>query len=929
MSVLQLSALPQAPPTRGPCLGPGRSVPALVLIWIVIAGAILAGSVLLTLNLRARDLANAADNLSTEALMLSVHLENAFSILEAVQEGILEQFHGEEIGTENQFAAAASGPAMHRTLLARIAAVPFVGGIALIERRGILVNSTFYWPTPFHDLSDRTYFSVLSASGMNQRYVTQPTRNQANGQWTIFVGRRIEGINGIFLGILLGEINFDFFRSFFAEVAPRPDAIVSMMDLNGVVLVRHPGVDGIVGTSPPTGALQLLQAGLDHGTTRSVSPVDGKDRLVAIHRVSQYPLVVSISRTVDAVLETWRAQLRYTVLVAGLLEIALAGIMLLGLHQVKGRQRLSALEASLVRAEMERALAEESDRNERALATEYARFNVAVNALNQGLCMFDQRNRLIISNPRFARILALPPAVLTSGTPLSTMVKAAAKAGSVSIADMRGLRAMLPLAPDAPPTESSSVLWDLADGRTLSVSLTRMPDQDCLVTFTDVTERRRTEAQIVHMARHDGLTGLANRMLFNERLSIAVNLAARGTPHSVLCLDLDHFKSVNDTLGHPVGDALLQAVTARLRRCCRDIDLIARLGGDEFAIIMPLSRSVQEAGVLAERLITELCLPFDLLGHQVAIGCSIGIGFTPGDSTDADTLLKCADLALYRAKTDGRNCFRFFEPAMDAALQTRQALELALRQAFLNKEFALYYQPLIDTKSDCVSVFEALLRWHRPDGSYVGPDQFIPVAEDMGLITPLGGWVLETACREAVSWPSHIAVAVNISPAQFRSRGFIDTVRAALDDSGLPAHRLELEITEGLLLHDVTETLATLFELRELGIRVSMDDFGTGYSSLSYLLKFPFDKVKLDRSFMTDLGNGGHRDVIVTAVTAMCDALGMQTVGEGVETQAQLSFLKDRNCAEVQGFLFSRAVPADRIPELLAQLERQQLSLVE
>jgi predicted signal transduction protein with EAL and GGDEF domain len=344
---------------------------------------------------------------------------------------------------------------------------------------------------------------------------------------------------------------------------------------------------------------------------------------------------------------------------------------------------------------------------------------------------------------------------------------------------------------------------------------------------------------------------------------------------------------------------------------------------------MPLSRTSQEAGALAERLITELCLPFDLLGHQIVIGCSIGIGFTPGDSTDADTLLKCADLALYRAKTDGRNCFRFFEPAMDAALQNRQALESAVRQAFLNKEFALYYQPLIDTKSDCVSVFEALLRWHRPDGSYVGPDQFIPVAEEMGLIIPLGRWVLETACRQAVSWPSHIAVAVNISPAQFRSRNFIDTIRGALDESGLPAHRLELEITEGLLLHDVTETLATLYELRQLGIRVSMDDFGTGYSSLSYLLKFPFDKVKLDRSFMTDLGNGGHRDVIVTAVTAMCDALGMQTVGEGVETQAQLSFLKDRNCGEVQGFLFSRAVPADRIPALLAQLERQQLSLVE
>jgi len=689
VSGLQSSALPQTSATRGPW----RSVPALVLIWTAIASAIVLGSVLLTLNLRARDLNNATDNLATDALMLSAHLENAFTMLEAVQEGILEQLHGEGIGTENQFVAAASGLPMHRTLLARIAAIPYVGGITIVERRGILVNSTYYWPMPFRDLSDREYFSVLSAGDLNQRYVTKPLQNRANGQWTVYVGRRIEGINGIFLGILLGEINFDHFRRFFAEAAPQPDAVVSMFDLNGVLLVRQPAVTGIVGTSPPTGAFQLLQNGSDHGTLRSVSPIDGKDRVAAVHRLAHYPMVVSMSRAVDAVLETWRAQVRYIIVIASLLEIALAGIMLLGLRHMKGRQHLAELEASLVRAEMERALAEESDRNERALAAEYARFNVAVNAMNQGLCVFDQGDRLIISNPRFAKIFALPPEGLASGTPLSVLVRRAVMARSVSLADIRDLRTVMSLTLDAPSTENSPVLWDISDGRTLSVRLNRMPDQGRLVTFTDVTERRRTEAQIVHMARHDGLTGLANRMLFNERLSIAVNLAARGTPHSVLCLDLDHFKTVNDTLGHPVGDALLQAVTARLRRCCRDIDLIARLGGDEFAIIMPLSRNTQEAGVLAERLIGELCLPFDLLGHQIVIGCSIGIAFTPVDSTDADTLLKCADLALYRAKADGRNCFRFFEPAMDAALQKRQALESELRQAFLNKEFALTGQP--------------------------------------------------------------------------------------------------------------------------------------------------------------------------------------------------------------------------------------------
>jgi diguanylate cyclase (GGDEF)-like protein len=902
-------------------------VSALALIWITIASAIVLGAVVLAVNLRARDLNNATDNLATDALMLSAHLENAFTMLEAVQEGILEQLHGEGIGTENQFVATASSLPMHRTLLARIAALPYVGGITLIERRGILVNSTYYWPMPFRDLSDREYFHILSKSELNQRYVTKPLQNRANGQWTIYVARRVEGVNGIFLGILLGEINFDHFRGFFSQVAPQPDAVVSMFDLDGVMLVRHPAVTGTIGTSPPTGARQLLQNGSDHGTLRSVSPIDGQDRVAAVHRLPHYPMVVSMSRRVDAVLETWRAQVRYIVVVAAVLEAALAGIMLLGLRQMKGRQRLADLEASLVRAEMERALAEESDRNERALATEYARFNVAVNAMNQGLCMFDRNHRLIVSNPHFAKLFALPPDVLVSGSPLSSIVRRAVRLRSVSLADIRRLKSAVTPAPDGPSAVTMPIMWDIADGRSLSVNQNRMPDQGWLMTFSDATERRRTEAQIAHMARHDGLTGLANRLLFNERLSDAVKLAARGTPHALMCLDLDHFKTVNDTLGHPVGDALLQAVTARLRRCCREVDLIARLGGDEFAIIMPQASSAQEAAPLAERLIAELSLPFDLMGHQAVIGSSIGIAFTPGDGSDAETLLKCADLALYKAKADGRNCFRFFEPAMDAALHQRQTLESDMRQAFACREFLVFYQPLIDTKSESVRGFEALLRWPRSDGTFVGPDQFIPVAEEMGLIVPLGGWVLETACQEAMSWPSHIAVAVNISPAQFRSRTFIETVRGALEESGLSPDRLELEITEGLLLHDVAETVATLHQLRDLGLRVSMDDFGTGYSSLSYLLKFPFDKVKLDRSFMTDLGNGGHRDVIVTAVTAMCDALGMQTVGEGVETQAQLSFLKEHNCAEVQGFLFSRAVPASQIPGLLEALDH--LSLVE
>ncbi|HET6607854.1 MAG TPA: EAL domain-containing protein [Rhodopila sp.] len=901
---------PQPDPPRRMSL---RSVPVLTSIWVGLAFCIALGAAMLVRHLHDRDMADCTEDLSSYALMLSAHMESSFTILEAMQDGILEQLRGEDVSTEPRFLEVTATAVMHRSLATRVSSIPYIGGVTLIDRRGILVNSTYYWPMPYRDLSDRAYFRILSTSKLD-RYVTEPLQNRANGQWTVYVARRISAPDGEFLGILLGEINFPHFRSFFAEVAPQPDVVVSMFHLDGTMLVRQPQVAGVIGTAPTTGAFRLLAQGLDQGTLRNVSPVDGVDRLIAVHRLPHYPMMISISRSVGAVLHQWVEQRRYIFGIGLLLEAALAATMLLLMRHIKHGQRLAELEGSLVKAQIDKAL-----------AAEYARFNVAVNAMTQGLCMLDGDRRLIISNPRFAKIFALPPAALTSGTSLPAIMRQAIKSRAVTLRDMRLLEKALTR--EARPKLPLLTMWDVEDGRSLSVSLDRMPDKGWLITFADVTERRRTEAQIAHMARHDGLTGLANRLQFHERLAIAVALATRGTPHGVLCLDLDHFKTVNDTLGHPTGDALLQAVTTRLKRCCRETDVIARLGGDEFAIILPLMQDVREAGSLAERLIRELSLPFDLTGHQVVIGCSIGIAFTPHDAADTDTLLKCADLALYRAKADGRNCFRFFESTMDAALQRRRSLESDLRRALANEEFEVFYQPLIETQSGHVSAFEALLRWHRPDDVAIGPSEFIPVAEEMGLILPLGKWTLETACREAVTWPRHIAVAVNISPAQFRSRNFVAMVRDILEKCGLAPHRLELEITEGLLLHDVTETVSTLYQLRALGIRVSMDDFGTGYSSLSYLLKFPFDKVKLDRSFVTDLGNGGQRDVIIEAVTAMCQALGMQTAGEGVETEGQLAFLRAHNCTEVQGFLFSRAIPAHQIPALLADLDPQTLAL--
>ena len=438
--------------------------------------------------------------------------------------------------------------------------------------------------------------------------------------------------------------------------------------------------------------------------------------------------------------------------------------------------------------------------------------------------------------------------------------------------------------------------------------------------------RQKLEAQLTHMAHHDGLTALPNRVLFRQEMERELARARGGEAVAVLCIDLDHFKRVNDTLGHAAGDALLQGAADRLRACVRETDIVARLGGDEFAIVQVQAEQPRAATVLAERLIAELSRPFDIDGHQVVVGASVGIALAPSDGTDADQLMKSADMALYRAKADGRGVLRYFESEMDAKMQARRALELDLRKALAEHEFELFYQPIVDLQSNRVSGFEALLRWNHPTQGLISPADFIPIAEDMGLITPLGEWVLRQACREAAGWPERVKVAVNLSPAQFKSKALALVVTTALADSGLAPDRLELEITESVLLQDNDTVRGILHQMRALGVRISMDDFGTGYSSLSYLRSFPFDKIKIDQSFVRDMGQHDDSIAIVRAVAGLGRNLGMSTTAEGVETNEQLGRLREEGCTEVQGYLFSRPLPASEVPRLLAQIQLQMRS---
>ena len=454
-----------------------------------------------------------------------------------------------------------------------------------------------------------------------------------------------------------------------------------------------------------------------------------------------------------------------------------------------------------------------------------------------------------------------------------------------------------------------------------SVDIMRLQRRDELGAIVDSLQSFQDNvARVAFLAHHDALTGLPNRILFNDRLQSALAQLDRNQHFAVLCLDLDRFKAVNDTLGHPVGDLLLRTVADRICACVRHGDTVARLGGDEFAVVGLNLGSDPDAAEIAERIIKSLNEPFSLDGYVVSIGCSIGIATAPRHGTFADKLLKNADTALYRAKTEGRNIFRFFELGMDLQLQLRRELEIDMRRAIAAREFELHYQPLITVATMKISGFEALMRWRHAERGMISPGDFIPVAEETGLIVPLGEFALMQACQDAMQWPDSVGVSVNLSPMQFKDANLLQAVLRALEISRLPPRRLELEITESVLLHHSDVTLALLRDLRGRGVRIAMDDFGTGYSSLSYLSSFPFDKIKIDQSFVRDLTTSESSVAIVRAVTGLSGSLGVTTTAEGVETDQQFKLLVAEGCTEVQGYLFGRPTPASQVPFTLAEL---------
>jgi diguanylate cyclase (GGDEF)-like protein len=550
-----------------------------------------------------------------------------------------------------------------------------------------------------------------------------------------------------------------------------------------------------------------------------------------------------------------------------------------------------------------------------------AQLDAALSNMAQGLAMFDAELRLVIANARYAEMYGLDAEQVKAGTSLQQIVEhrfAKGHYGAKTIDEV-----LDPVLVRAAGREASHHVSELSDGRFIAVSVQPMANGGKVATHHDVTDQRRSEAKIAHMASHDALTGLPNRVLLNERLELAVARARRGEIVAIHLFDLDLFKNVNDTFGHAAGDKLLKTVADRLRALVRDTDTIARTGGDEFAIVQLDLEQAADATMLAERIIEGIGEPYEIDGHQVVVGTSVGIAVGPTDGVDSDQLMRNADLAMYRAKSEGRGTYRFFEPGMDEHVKARRAMETDMRKALVEGQFELYYQPVLNLERNEITGCEALIRWRHPEKGTISPGDFIPLAEANGFIVPLGEWVIRQACLTAGTWPGHIRVAVNLSPAQFKSPGIVQVVVGALAASCLSPQRLELEITETVLLDNSATTLAILHQLRGLGVRVAMDDFGTGYSSLSYLQSFPFDKIKIDRSFIKGIAEGLGSLNIVRAVSALAKGLGMTTTAEGVETKEQLDTIRSEGCTEMQGFFFSRPLPTHEIERLFLSDRRE------
>jgi diguanylate cyclase (GGDEF)-like protein len=822
------------------------------------------------------------------AAILAGQFSRSLNSIDAVLLEMRGMSKGLDIATPDKVRAIYGTREMYDILRAHLATLPHIFNIVITDENGQLVVSTAAWPTPDINVADRDYFKTARQRLDGRLSTSVPIRNRIDGNQTIVFARRLETPTGAFAGVIFASVNSNYFEAIYGSTHTIESLIFNLIREDGTILFRHPDRVGFAGKRLSQEA--TWQDSLNRGTQsfRILAKSDNLYRYVSVRPVPEHPLFVNISVAENTVLAGW---LRSSAIIGlGSAALLLCSIYLL-IAITRQVRFLSKSEASLLRTSQQ--------------------LDAALNNMAHGISMFDKQQRLVVCNKQYAALYNLSADQVEPGTPARAILEARVAAGASPAPRSYTADRIKQMSAG----KNYSIIDYLRDGRVIAINHQRMSDGGWVAVHHDITAQKRVEAELAHMARYDALTGLANRALFLEKINESLaRTANRDEPFSVLMLDLDRFKAVNDSLGHAIGDSLLKAVGDRLRRLVRDLDIVARLGGDEFAIIqMADTNQRDQATVLANRILSAITEPYDIDGRKIVIGTSIGITLAPQDADNADALVRHADLALYKAKSEGRNRYRFFETAMEAEARDRRELEEDMRRALLRDEFELHYQTVIDIgRRECCGA-EALVRWRHPERGLLFPDQFIGLAEESGLIMPLGGWILRRACLDAAAWPPHLKIAVNLSPVQLKQTNLLDVLNAALRESGLDPSRLELEITETVLMEKSEENLAVLHEIKNLGISIILDDFGIGYSSMRYLQMFPFDKLKIDKSFIQSMTSHSDSAAIVCAITGLGRGLEIETTAEGVETMEQLGFLRTAGCHFAQGYLFSRPVPLSQL----------------
>jgi diguanylate cyclase (GGDEF)-like protein len=767
-----------------------------------------------------------------------------------------------------------------------------ITGLAVADANGLVRNWSGQWVSSAYDLSDRDLFAHFSATDDRGTYVSKPAKNDLNGKWSAFLSRRINNVDGAFAGVVVAEISLDAIETFYSRMLPIGRS-VSLVHVDGSILIRLPHHEREIGRKIPSRAAWNEAVAHDGNIYRD-QDFFAPTRILAFARpLGNLPLIVQVAVAEDELPARWPLLLLCALVGAA---AALIGVVMLSRYLAHQIDRVEQSRLALAH-------------NNAELETARFQLDVALANISLGVVFFSGDRKLILSNDKYREIYDLPVNATQRGMPATDVmdqVYASDHAPRLGRDEYMSARDTM-----TARGGRHEMVVELKSGHSVLIIHRAMPDGGWLSTHEDITERRRADNHIRYLAHNDVLTGLCNRASFTDKLDGALNAQRRGGGQlAVFMMDLDGFKHVNDTLGHLAGDQLLRETAQRLKSSIRDSDVLARLGGDEFAVIQVGGHGSQEsAASLAARMIAIMNEPFNIDGKMVSVGASIGIALTTENATVSFDLLRMADLALYAVKSSGRNNFCFFQDEMLASYNERREMEYQLRLAISQEEFELHYQALVDVNTGRRAGFEALVRWNRPDSGLVPPDKFIPLAEETGLIVPLGEWILRRACTDAVGWPDNIKVAVNLSPVQLAHPGLFESIQRVLAETTLPARRLELEITETALFKNNADCETLIRKLKELGISIALDDFGTGYSSLSYLTMIPFDKIKIDRSFTMNMTERADCAAIVAAVVALGHNLNTQTVAEGVETEEHLAILRAAGVTLVQGYLFGKPCP--------------------